>query len=308
MQNEANEAVEELNFDEFMSLSEDQQLRKYPLWTAVMTERGDDFALALAQETAEKWIDVDEPMEINDEHNVTPFNVSTVKRQPQFLKFLLAQGANINAMTSEGSVPLTLSIKTERLNISRLLMDEGADPDPLENGQGTLSPLAMAATHGLNEVVKDLIDLGVNVRWINSEGEDALKLASVQGEMECVESLLNAGADPALVDNYGFSAIHCAVDRHYHGIVMKLLDAGVDVDFRINSPTVSVDAGTTPLHRASAQLDLVMVKTLVERGADVNAITEDSSTPLSYVYDFGDEEDDAELIQYLINHGANPDF
>ena len=230
-------------------------------------------------------------------------------RQPQFLKFLISQGADINAMNSGGLVPLTNALQGGMLDNFRLLIDEGANPDPLKNGKGFMSPLATAAAFGLIEAVQELIKLGANVNWRSeNNGTDALKIASARGETECVEFLLNAGANLASFDHEGFSAIHNAVDNQHHDVVVKLLDAGVDVNLRIKPP--AEDEGDTPLHRACTRLDLDMVKILIERGADVNALSDNSSTPLSYVYLYGDEddEDDAELIQYLIDHGANPDF
>ena len=308
MQHEAvAEAAEELDLMEFVTLSEDQRLRQYPLWSAVTTNRGNDFALRLAQDTVSQWTVVDEPIVLEGVHNITPLAMASVSRAPEFLKLLITEGADVDAMNSVGFVPLTYALQGESLDNYRLLMDAGANPDPLDNGKGVFSPLAMAADHGLIEVVTELIDLGVNVNKVNDIGNDALKYAAGKGRVECMELLINAGANPASIDDEGFSAIHNAVDNQQYDAVVKLLDAGVDVDLRIKPPTSDE---TTPLHRACALLDLEMVKILVERGADINAVSEDSSTPLSCVYDFGDEEDedDAELIQYLIDHGAKPDF
>ncbi len=300
------EAVEELDFLEIMTLSEDQKLRQHPLWTAVTTERGDQFALGLAQKTVAQWVDVDEPVEFQGAHNSTPLLFASLTREPEFLKFLISQGANVDAMNSIGFVPLTYALQGQRLDNFRQLIDAGANPDPLESGKGAFSPLAMAAEFGVVEAVKVLIELGADVNWRSDNGTDSMKFASARGEVECFDLLLNAGGDPASFDSEGFSGIHNAVDNQYHDVVVKLLDAGVDVNLRFKPP--SEENGETPLHRACARLDLEMVKILVGRGADINALSEDSSTPLSYVYLNGDEEDDAELIQYLIDHGANPDL
>ena len=303
------ESVEELDLMEFAQLSDDQKMRQYPLWTAV-TVGDPEFALQFAQETVDQWVDVNEFACLQDAHNITPLAMASVSQAPELLKLLITEGADVNAMNSAGAVPLAYALQGENLENYRLLMDEGANPDPLENGKGSYSPLAMAADHGLVEAVTELIGLGANVNWVNEDGADALKYAAAKGHVECMELLINAGANPALFDHEGYSAIHNAVDKQHHDVVVKLLDAGVDVDLRIKSQAPSAVAGTTPLHWACANLDEEMVKILVEGGADINALSGKASTPLSYVYDFGDEEDedDAELIQYLTDHGANPDF
>jgi uncharacterized protein len=299
-----NEKVVELDLENFGKLTDDQRLRQYPLWTAVTAGTDPEFALQLAQKSVDKWRAVDELACIYEAHNITPLAMASAVQLPAFLKLVIAEGADINAMDSLGSVPLTYALQGENLDNFRFLIEEGANPDPLEDGVGRYSPLAMAADHGLYEAVKELINLQVNVNWTNENGTDALRFAAANGEIECVELLLNAGANPASFDNEGFSAIHNAVDRHHSDVVEKLLDAGVDVDLRIESPVSSIDDGTTPLHRASAMLDLELVNMLVERGADINAVSTESLTPLACVFQFGDEEDDAELIQYLIEHGA----
>jgi ankyrin repeat protein len=252
-------------------------------------------------------MDVDELACLQDIHNITPLAMASVARAPEFLQLLMSEGADVDAMNSGGYVPLTYALQGGNLVNYRLLMDRGANPDPLESGEGAFSPLAMAADHGLTEVAAELMGLGVNINKVNDLGNDALKYAAAKGHVECMELLINAGANTASFDNEGFSAIHNAVDNQHHDVVVKLLDTGVDVDLRI---TKEYEV-TTPLHRACAKLDLELAKILVERGADINAVAADSSTPLSLAYSFGDEEedeDDAELIQYLIDHGANPDF
>ena len=303
------EAVDELELEEFGTLSDNQRLRHYPLWTAVTAGTNPEFALQLAQETVDQWKAVDELACIQEAHHITPLTMASSVQLPSFLKLLITEGADINAMDSLGSVPLTYAIQGENLDNFRLLIKEGANPDPLEDGVGLFSPLAMAAYHGLDIAVKELLNLRVNVNWVNENGTDAIRFAAVNGELVCVELLLNAGANPASFDTEGFSAIHNAVDNHHYDVVEKLLDAGVDVNSRVESLASSVDDGTTPLHRASAGLDLEMVKILVERGADINTVSGDSFTPLAYVISYGDEEDedDAELIQYLIDHGAKSD-
>jgi cytohesin len=303
------DSVEELDLMEFAQLSDDQKMRQYPLWTAA-TVGDPEFALQLAQETVDQWRDVDEFASLQDVQNITPLAMASVAQKPELLKLLITEGADVNAMNSAGFVPLTYALQGANLVNCRLLMDEGANPDPLESGVGAYSPLAMAAEHGLTEVVAELIGLGVNVNKVNDLGSDALKYAAARGHVECMELLINAGANPALFDDEGYSAIHNAAGKQHHDVVVKLLDTGVDVDLRIKSLAPSAVAGTTPLHWACANLDEEMVKILVEGGADINALSGKASTPLSCVYDFGDEddEDDAELIQYLIDHGANPDL
>lgn len=58
-------------------------------------------------------------------------------------------------------------------------------------------------------------------------------------------------------------------------------------------------AGATPLHHAAGFGDLAMLKLLVERGANVNAVNNRKSTPLFWAMN------DVDKARLLIEHGAN---
>jgi len=298
---------DELDLAEFGTLSIDERLQRSPLWTAV-TAGDAEAALKLAQDTVGQWALVDEPAGISGIQNITPLAMASGQQLPAFLELLIKEGADIDAMDSVGFVPLTYALQGEKLDNFRLLINEGANPDPLNKGVGRYSPLAMAADHGLAGVVSDLIERGVDVNWVDARGGDALKVAAAKGQLECVELLIDAGANPASFDDEGYSPIHNAVDEGHHDVVMKLLDAGVDIDLRVKSP--SDDEGSTVLHRACVQGDLELVRMLVDRGGSVNSVSAGSSTPLSsaIAYSIENQEDTTELVQYLIKHGAEPDL
>ncbi|KAG2180895.1 hypothetical protein INT43_008475 [Umbelopsis isabellina] len=61
------------------------------------------------------------------------------------------------------------------------------------------------------------------------------------------------------------------------------------------------DQGLTALHYASDGGHLDVIKLLVEKGADVNALTNDHETPLHYAC----LSERADAAKYLIDHGCD---
>jgi len=182
-----------LDLKKFAGLSRYKKMQRSPLWNAVFYEN-QDTALKLAEHTANQWTVVDERAVSANVRNITPLAKASQMQLPSFLKLLIKEGADINAIDSMGSVPLTYALHAERLDNFRLLIEEGANPDPLNNGEGHYSPLAMAASQGLVEAVKDLIDRGANVNWVGAHGESALKAATENEHMDCAKLLVDAGA------------------------------------------------------------------------------------------------------------------
>ncbi|MFT5716462.1 MAG: ankyrin repeat protein/uncharacterized caspase-like protein [Oleiphilaceae bacterium] len=135
------------------------------------------------------------------------------------------------------------------------------------------------------------------------EGYTALMLAVLSGSLESVHYLLQSNADPEQVSGLNKSALVLSDEQNNRGmskllrepeqfdkikVSMQLWDAvlnnnqvdfqqylslGADVEWR-NSD------GFTPLHIATRDGRLEMVKTLIEYGANVNVTTDNRWTPL----------------------------
>jgi ankyrin repeat protein len=63
---------------------------------------------------------------------------------------------------------------------------------------------------------------------------------------------------------------------------------------------IPISNGLPPLHQAALAGDLELIKILIERGADVNAVSMDQ-TPLSEAIMSGHKD----VVEYLLEHGAD---
>ena len=115
--------------------------------------------------------------------------------------------------------------------------------------------------------ISNLIDEGVNVNDRGSNNLTPLMLACSRGLSNIVELLINAGADIYTVDSIlGASALHKAAQSGVVEVAQMLLEKGAFINFQ------SAATGHTPLIDAVWCKQVSMVKYLLEKGASVNII------------------------------------
>jgi ankyrin repeat protein len=161
-------------------------------------------------------------------------------------------------------------------------------PDKSERGGfcgNTKTPLAgcnslmIAAESGDLNRVRTLLDEGADVNAKGPAGHSALSLTAVAGHLNVVEALLAAGAHPN-ARMYGshsgeFSTLMCAMDR-CNKEWMKIVDAMIAAGAEVNPK----DFSRSPLMYAVERHDVVLVKALLARGANVNLKSGIGTTPL----------------------------
>lgn len=153
-------------------------------------------------------------------------------------------------------------------------------------------------------VPKTLIDRGVNAHIsgeINpSQISTKLMVAVVRGNLKTVEQLLEQGVD---VDEkspkLGCTALVWAILFKHQALFNRLLVAGADIE-------LSDAAGRTPLMIASSSGSLLIVKRLINEGADVNkkqsgGINEVDQTALMYG---ATRKDNVAILKYLAEKSA----
>jgi ankyrin repeat protein len=130
--------------------------------------------------------------------------------------------------------------------------------------------------------------------------EDALDVfaATAMGRVNRVTALLDE--DASLVTQTtpdGFTALHYAAFFQQQACAALLVERGADVNAASDNPMK-----VQPLHSAAAARDLALVELLLDRGADPNAQQQDGFTALHAAAQHGD----VAVVRTLLNHGANP--
>lgn len=203
------------------------------------------------------------PMELTDdiEKNVTPLHWAAAFNQVEICRILLESGAEIDARDTYGVTALDVSCIIGSLDLVKLFIHEG-----VEIG---LSSLEEAVYHGHLEIVKELIELGVNPK----------------------ERLINNGT--------GTTVLSTAIFRSRRNIANYLIELGLKINEELNC------LGETLLTTAVRSWRPETVKFVIEQGADVNEKDRESGkTALFSAAWLGDTE----TAKVLIEHGANLDI
>ncbi|XP_030015245.1 ankyrin repeat and SOCS box protein 10 isoform X1 [Sphaeramia orbicularis] len=167
----------------------------------------------------------------------TALHESCVNCQSECTKLLLIHGANANAVSEDGHMPLHMCLKPESLQCAKYLIQYGA----AINGR-TLdeddTPLHTAARNGLQEHVDLYLRYGAAVDKPNNEGVTPLNAACSQPQevkdleryLKVCKLLLDAGADVHTQDQDKHTPLHMACKNANADLVDLLLDNGACVN------------------------------------------------------------------------------
>ncbi|GIJ90262.1 hypothetical protein Asppvi_009216 [Aspergillus pseudoviridinutans] len=186
--------------------------------------------------------------------------------------------------------PLAAAIQSRQADIVRLLLERGADPNL--DRPGSLPPLLEAVEAGSCDIAQQLLSAGANMTttWY----VPALHFAVDRNRGQIVRLLLQMGADINSRDSKGSTPLHYASTLE---ICELLIDSGADLDIRDNM-------GRSPIFSFSRIYE--KVQSLVRRGAEVNIKDNNGVTPLMWVAGGINYIYRAEIVQLLLDNGANP--
>jgi len=100
-----------------------------------------------------------------------------------------------------------------------------------------------------------------------------LHLAASEGDVELVKELLEQGLNVNARDMHGLTPLHVAALKGHTEVAKVLLEHGADVNAREEC------FENTPLHLTLEKGHLEVVKVLLEHGADINAENSFGETP-----------------------------
>jgi quinoprotein dehydrogenase-associated probable ABC transporter substrate-binding protein len=178
---------------------------------------------------------------------------------PVRVHWLLANGANGNALDDQGRLPLQHAIRLRELAVGDALLNGGAGLEA-RDGDGW-TPLMTALWTGDADTIDWLLRRKPALDVVSTDGWTPLSVAIHNGDEALVAKVLDAGAPPAQVNPAGFTPLMFAATENQAATVERLLKAKVPVDH-------ANKAGITALMLAVAAHREELVRALLKAGAD----------------------------------------
>jgi len=207
----------------------------------------------------------------------SPLSCACITGNKAVVESLLMNGASATFVNAFGITPLHFAI-------NRLCVRERANSDECD------------------PIVALLLKHNAPVNIVSSmTGKTLLYAACADGLASVVKQLLACKADVCQTTSNGKYPLMIACKRKFTDIAMMLLDRGADVNVS--------DYDQTPLKLASANGDVVLVKRLLDCGANVNEMGYISETALHVAVERGRglrNEAFANIVHLLLKNGAEP--
>jgi ankyrin repeat protein len=217
------------------------------------------------------------------------------------VEYLLGRGLRVNAKDEDGTTPLYDAARYGHLGCVRLLLDNGANTEALER-DSSRTALHNACEYGWEAVVQLLLARGASYRARDHTGRTALALASECGHVGVVRAILKRAGEEErekvvedATDDETTPLMLAASSNHLEA-VKALLSAGA-------SMTKKNAGGWTALHFAAEADAMEIGELLLDRGADIAALTGSGKRPYEVAGLYGGETGEAVRLRWAQAHG-----
>ena len=153
---------------------------------------------------------------------VTPLLIATQKGNPGVVELLLRADARVNGAFADATAPLHVAVNNGNFDVAEVLLrSPGIRVN--QRTETLVTALAVACKHGHKELVRLLLENGADPNMVNNAGMTPLHFACLLGYTEIAEMLLNAGADMELKAEQEYTCYEVAkIGAHQE--IMRLIE------------------------------------------------------------------------------------
>ena len=228
----------------------------------------------------------------------------------------------VDARNDNQETPLMIAVRANEIELVKYLVEQGADVNA-ENANGETPVFYIVRNNG--EMFNYLIAQNADVSHETNNNTTLLITASRNKHFAAIRFLLENGANIEDKDEAGFTAFHHVISPHDrdHEVINMFLERGADIN------TVSARDGKSLLYYAIEREDIERVKELVVMGANINVANREGFRPrmndieiIKYLVTNGADinavdrrndtylcvamyEENQELIEFLLNQGSD---
>lgn len=232
------------------------------------------------------------PVNERNKQGITPLSLAIEKNNTPHVIFYAQNGADINAQDMQGNTPLGRALESPSIDMLKTLITPKNVLSKDSDGQ---TPLHIAIIKDSPfEYIQYLIDSGADVNARNKNGDSVLYLAVKKNKKDVGDLLLSRNADIFATNTENNSPLRIA-----------LTEGGEVQDWLITSRTLNIvdGSGNTPLHYAAEWNLKEALSSLIQKGANVNAVNSNGESALFSAV----KADSPEIIQLLVENGIITD-
>jgi ankyrin repeat protein/uncharacterized coiled-coil protein SlyX len=223
------------------------------------------------------------------------------------VRLLLVMGADVEERDKQGLTPVARAALENREAIVKLLLKRGANFDVL-NGIGSKRDLKGrihdAIDAGNSNVVRLLLVMGADMEERDIQGLTPVAHAVLENRENIVKLLLQKGVNLETPDAKGLTPLAHAVLKTYALLVTLLVEHGANTKkLYLNEPDLTRDL-ESGLHNAIVARNLKVASLLLALGADVEERNKEGLTPLVHAV----LENNEHFVKLLLEKGANVDI
>ncbi|GJQ87249.1 hypothetical protein Trydic_g20277 [Trypoxylus dichotomus] len=203
---------------------------------------------------------------------LTPLIHAIKTEDVDIVRMLFNYKADVNFRDKYDRMPFSVAIKTGNVDLVECLLKNGARVN-LGDAHSSV-PLINAIEMNDKDIVRTLLDHNADVNFMNKYDRTPLYWAIENESEEIIEMLLRDGAHINVVDIYGWTPLTYAIRRNKSSI-QTLLNYKADVNSKD-------ELNRSPLYWAIEKRDVALIELLLSSGADTNVVDIYGWTPITY--------------------------